>query len=89
MRFPRTQLLALLMAVAFVFGWAHCALDLGCVDEASLPAGFHACCCHSPAVSDTKPLVVKPAERPIERIAVSLEPNARLAAVSIFNPPKA
>jgi len=32
---------------------------------------------------------MKPSERPVERIVETFEPNARLASVSIFNPPKA
>jgi hypothetical protein len=87
MRSLRTQLLALLVAFAFVFGWAHCALDLGCTDEAT-PA-CQLCWCHSPAVPATKAPMVKPADQSVPNLAVILQPNARAVAASIFNPPKA
>ncbi len=85
----RHQLTALLLAAAFVFGAMHCALDLGCSDEGSDTSLCQTCWCHTPAVSETKALVMKPSERPVERIVETFEPNARLASVSIFNPPKA
>ena len=85
----RHQLTALLLAVAFVFGVVHCTLDFGCSDEASAPSLCQACWCHTPAVSETKALVMTPSERPIERIMETFESNGRLATVSIFNPPKA
>ncbi|MDD5349989.1 MAG: hypothetical protein PHQ12_07245 [Chthoniobacteraceae bacterium] len=85
----RTQLAALLLAVAFVLSWAHCTLDLGCADEVSGPALCQMCWCHSPALSDAKPVLMKPSARPVAHIGETFEPNARQASVSIFIPPKA
>lgn len=85
----RIQITALLVAVAILFGWVHCSLDLGCSDEGSCPALCQMCICHSPAIAEAKPVLLQPGVRIVEHIAEIFEPNARLSVVSIFNPPKA
>ena len=79
---------ALLLAVAFLLGWMHCSLELGCSDEGASPALCQMCLCHSPAIAESKPVIMQPSVCVVERIVESFEPNARLSVASIFNPPK-
>ena len=85
----RTQITALLLAVAFIIGLVHCTLDMECEKSASAPVACQACWCHVPAIAETVPVLVKPVVAIMERTMDAVEPNARLASVSIFNPPKA
>jgi hypothetical protein len=85
----RHRITALLLAVAFLTGLVHCTLDMGCESTAAAPAACAICWCHVPAIAETAPVQVKPVASIAERTVEAFEPNARIAAASIFNPPKA
>lgn len=85
----RIQLMALLVAIAFGFGWAHCALDRECSGDLSASTVCQMCVCHTASIAEVKTMPVQPKTVPVESVAVTVHSNARLAAAAIFNPPKA
>lgn len=85
----RTRTIALLLAVALFVGLVHCTLDRECEKSAASTVACQVCLCHAPALAETKPVQLQPVKPVVERTLESVEPNARLACVSIFNPPKA
>jgi len=85
----RIQLTALLLAVAFVIGFMHCTLDTDCLEDGAASSLCQTCWCHTPVVSEIAVMVPTPSTRLIEPFMETFRLNGRLAAVSIFNPPKA